>query len=1037
METTENSLPSLVSEADLLRAYRKAKVDVHYERDQELAYEFCRFECDLVKNLSELRERVIARNWSEDITFLGKSRYSPKSIDPRPDAQSKDGNSIYTGRKNRWGVSTLGEKPSIKFREHSHCTVFIHVLSAFWIARIGERFDALLSTDCYGNRVRRIHPRDEASGDDDQAEAPYHEYGLGSFESYLPGYRRWRDVGLRTIQENLDAKKPIVAITADLASFYHEIDVRFMIAPSFLDLLGDASLNRAEYTFHQDFITALHTWSKAHGGAGRGLPVGLGVSRVIANCILIEFDRSMSRRVKPLYYGRYVDDVFIVLSDGEGLKTLSDVWNEIGFHLNRDHEGMLSVGHDEEGDLSIQLSPSYASSAPSKLIFRGQKQKAFFLDAVGGPTLLASIKNHIRESSSIWRRLPELAESEELADLCFLSHGSSPSENPDVLRKADAVSIRRSRFAMRLRDLEAICEDIPAPQWQAQRRAFVTTVCREIAETHELFNFSTYLPRVFALAVASGDLPLAKKLVVSIKRGFDEVYRLLHKELVNEKPLAQWSDSRRKSGEQLLSAAAKAWPHKVEKPEKWEDFTNKIASDFGAERPDWSFYPAATGIAKNSLAHAHACLFAHDLATRPFRSRLLEELNSDILLAAPALAPVHAATGWWGANPDATKASLLQFLRKCWGFEAGWIPRPLVFPTRPFSFSELTLLACARTADGIKGSKLGSWLQTLRGTFGNPDDDFGFIPQPGASGEAHYPTDEADRAEGGSGKVRIVLTCFLTETSSFRASVLQLPDPTADRYRRATSLINSILASGRRVDYIIFPELSLREHWFNRFAMKLAKSRISLIAGLDYQKGSRWPATKHLINQTRCSLVTNAPGYPAAAYYVQNKQEPALIERNELRNINNASLCDGGLTQRYVVVHGAWRFGVLICNELTDLAARTVLRGKVDGLIVPEWNRDVNSFSALVEATALDLPAYIIQINNRSYGDSRVRQPHQDPWLRDLTQVKGGELDYFTVVTLDINALRYFQSQAISPERPYKPVPTGFVIDEPRRRAHP
>jgi hypothetical protein len=137
------------------------------------------------------------------------------------------------------------------------------------------------------------------------------------------------------------------------------------------------------------------------------------------------------------------------------------------------------------------------------------------------------------------------------------------------------------------------------------------------------------------------------------------------------------------------------------------------------------------------------------------------------------------------------------------------------------------------------------------------------------------------------------------------------------------------------------------------------------------------------------------------------------------------------------VVHGAWRFGILICNELTDLAARTALRGKVDGLIVPEWNRDVNSFSALVEATALDLPAYIVQINNRSYGDSRVRQPHQDPWLRDLTQVKGGELDYFTVVTLDINALRYFQSQAISPERPYKPVPAGFQIDPSRRRAHP
>lgn len=57
--------------------------------------------------------------------------------------------------------------------------------------------------------------------------------------------------------------------------------------------------------------------------------------------------------------------------------------------------------------------------------------------------------------------------------------------------------------------------------------------------------------------------------------------------------------------------------------------------------------------------------------------------------------------------------------------------------------------------------------------------------------------------------------------------------------------------------------------------------------------------------------------------------------------------------------------------------------------------------------------------------------------MRDLTQFKGGELDYFTVVNLDINALRFFQTHAISPARPFKPVPTGFKMHPKRSRPQP
>ena len=104
------------------------------------------------------------------------------------------------------------------------------------------------------------------------------------------------------------------------------------------------------------------------------------------------------------------------------------------------------------------------------------------------------------------------------------------------------------------------------------------------------------------------------------------------------------------------------------------------------------------------------------------------------------------------------------------------------------------------------------------------------------------------------------------------------------------------------------------------------------------------------------------------------------------------------------------------------------MRGRIDALFVPEWNQDTETFNALVESAALDIHAYIIQCNDRQYGDSRIRVPHKDSWMRDLVRLKGGKNDYFVVGEIDIISLRAFQTSHRSPCGPFKPVPDGFSI---------
>ncbi len=114
-------------------------------------------------------------------------------------------------------------------------------------------------------------------------------------------------------------------------------------------------------------------------------------------------------------------------------------------------------------------------------------------------------------------------------------------------------------------------------------------------------------------------------------------------------------------------------------------------------------------------------------------------------------------------------------------------------------------------------------------------------------------------------------------------------------------------------------------------------------------------------------------------------------------------------------------------------------QGNVNALMVLSWNRDLDTFGSLIESTALDVHAYTILVNNRKYGDSRVRSPAKESFLRDIARLRGGDNDFVVAATLDISALRAFQSRAKRwPEEDdkFKPVPEGFKL-LPNRKKQP
>ena len=284
-----------------------------------------------------------------------------------------------------------------------------------------------------------------------------------------------------------------------------------------------------------------------------------------------------------------------------------------------------------------------------------------------------------------------------------------------------------------------------------------------------------------------------------------------------------------------------------------------------------------------------------------------------------------------------------------------------------------------------------------------------------------------------SNTIRIAITSFLIDDSSWAGAAAQQPDHSRERYKRLVRLSNAILKVHPRPHYVVFPELAIPRRWARALAHHFVRRRISVIMGVEYTRTSA--RSRRVINEARLYLTDSRLGYPTWCVIKQRKGYPAHHERSELRSRFGVEFprSVGDECTKRVYRHYGFTFALLICSELTDLTHRQRLRGRIDNLFVLSWNQDLESFASLVETSALDIHCFMTFVNNRAHGDSRVRAPYKDTWRRDVVRVKGGVDDYFVVTELDIDSLREFQSHVEPPGSPFKPFPEGFVIDPGRK----
>jgi hypothetical protein len=369
---------------------------------------------------------------------------------------------------------------------------------------------------------------------------------------------------------------------------------------------------------------------------------------------------------------------------------------------------------------------------------------------------------------------------------------------------------------------------------------------------------------------------------------------------------------------------------------------------------------------------------------------------------------------------------------------------PFLFPTRPFTPEEIAELVPECVGSLHKETEISAvklwakYVQALRGVWVSSS-----ILKASESEKEPSKNEPAlvnDKppcfsiGKKSNKKILVAITNLATEEESWTKTASDKPDLSLERYKRICDLINLSITSKPKPDYVLLPELSIPLKWVDSISSSLRRAGINMIAGTEYRHIDR--DTLH--SEVCLVLDDDRLGFPASVKIWQPKLLPAVGEDYELTATIGKKWKGFKPHEEIkpVYVHHGFNFGVMICSELQNSKERVKFQGEVDALMVMAWNRDLETFSALVEATALDVHAYTILVNNRKYGDSRVRSPAKDSFLRDLARLKGGKNDYCVTVEIDIQKLREFQSREkrwTNDGDAFKPVPEGFEISKRRK----
>jgi hypothetical protein len=816
------------------------------------------------------------------------------------------------------------------------------------------------------------------------------------------------------IEEEVKAKRDVVCICLDVKNYYYSIDVKRVY-----EMVSIACQKHTDVLLNDLFFKTLFVWSDIFSiEKTYGIPVGLTASPFIANIALIDFDKLVHQTFQPLSYGRYVDDILIVLPGSGFIKTPEDFFNRLAQQSPSD---MIKKPNDGKKKTWGWKELLFSTKKCSFRRFSGKRSEVE----------LGLFRRQLGERTSEWRSLPDIS-SEQSVYCRLLSIVDAKNEPVVKLRDFNDPTLCISSFSMMLRDCEALGRTFYPEQWSETRKAFLTAFTDFCVTPKKFFVFEKYLSRVLSLGVLCEDYHETANLLNKIaeclnaigeksmkcpplktgeKKQITALYQKYLADSIAEVFLRCNPVFDMERLKKLMNNECRKSMILKEIPSSISDY---VKSYFCA---DLGYFPFKWLFAKEGASSTALRLYPYDSMLQELEQNLSDEKNGRDVL-----------------DLLETENRKKQYANKT---GTGGIIAHGGFLTRTFSVYDFSFFL-----DGLDDSPIQkNWEKSVECI--KQYRQYEINSQTGNDKMFHEWEHDRLLSLPQNGKykseISIAVANIRLEETELDRQVKGLRDDTEiEKYMRFTSVVNEVIHCPKHIDYLLFPELAIPPDWFMGAANKLQKKGINFISGVTYRIENG-----KVSNETWMSLNHTCFKYHAYVVLKQQKQIPAYQELQQLQTA--AGLVwepeKGKLTKQWppIIRHGDMFFAVLICSELMNIDYRSRLRGKIDCLFLPEWNKDITYYNDLINSSANDLHAFMVQCNNNKYGDSRIRGPYDNDYDRDIVKSKGGINDYFIVGTIGVEALRRFQMNATPPPkeagRHFKPFPIGFIMSEERKEA--
>lgn len=864
----------------------------------------------------------------------------------------------------------------------------IHIISVLWIQKEGYKLQESYDRYNYGYKLSL----------DDEGNV---SQGLRLYDKYYENYQKWRDNSIDTAKSLLEKKQDSTIIQLDIKKYFHNISLDFTNVKTYIS--NETPFTELLETVHKKYYELLNSKTDKFSPKRTNtypLPIGLLSSGILSNWHLDNFDKKVSEKLSPAFYGRYVDDIIIVLANTP-IKRKNNENDDLDNFI---HEYFVKrdLFEPKSENNGYNLKYNQNSSLKTENLFI-QEDKLSILE-FSHTESLAALNNFIKklkETSSIFWLLPEDEKD-----------GQDFDKNANDLIYTDSIN--------KLRSLNNILPSKFGASVFLAKRILSSLLADEEPSKRTDEQILTFFKNKLSLEFYHLWEKVSTYFVINNKK--KELFKFI--DLCKESIFKSYKQNKNEDVKIFLldhlkyciAISASLTPNLIFEEDSYlyRNFKKLFDSEI-----------INSLIAKSNLLR-QANLIRHNYISFPLLNftKYSSEFNS------PFYKPLFFKNE-------------IKFIEKELSIENIELEHnKYKFSPRYINFFECNIhmfFSSLITEDKIKISSSEILL----------NDSF----------ELYYKINYSHRTDlSNSFKENYRSKLFNTKsTEENKILEVNLETKVQDKFSIAvanhkihsfeieSSIKNKLVFSNikknnlvrilnqteeEKADILLLPEITIPFKWLIRISDESRRKQRAIIGGLEHFSINRY-CYNYLITILpieingikECIIIPRLKNYYSPEEDLLIKSIRYKVPSNVLKFYNLFKW--KGLS-----------FTVFNCYELASVNDRSLFVSKVDAIFASEFNKDWKYFSNIAESISRDVHCYYIQSNTSDIGDSRIIQPTSSN-DKDILRLKGGNKSSVLTGTIDILKLRDFQEKEYFRQKElktFKPTPPLFNKENVNKR---